>query len=666
MQRILLVVLLFPLIAHGQGWQWARGTTGASMDSWPVATDPSGNVFVAGVNFDALIGITQPSIFGTNTVPFSAASNIFQAILAKYDANGNFLWAIGTQDGDSRPINIATDLGGNSFLLGQISSPSVKIGSITLTNRIYPESQYFLAKFDPSGKVLWAINAGNVQDFGGSIGGSIYIAGTGGIATDAMNNIYVTANFHLPKITIGSYTLTNADASGNTDDILVVKYDSSGNVVWATRSGGSGNDDAYGLTVTPAGNIYIAGVFSSTSLVFGPSTITDASGGTGNAFIAEYNSSGTPIWAGSSGGAGGEFAVGIASDASNNVYLTGGVSDNSIAFSGTPIGNPYPGNYVLYLVKFNSSNNVSWFKTIGNPTGGDAWGYSIAMSPCGAIWVSGTYGNLQDSVGLAVGEVNIDGHILHSPAGSTDPIFIAGFNIAGTYAGSAALQSGADDQNGIACDALGNVYLCADYYYTCSPFIAGNDTLADISATSATEWQYIAKYTFVNVANPDTFYAHGDTAVCTFTNMELNAPQGYSSYLWENGSTGTTLPINTVGIYWVVGSGGCTIIDSITVTNSTLCGCEASLPTAFTPNNDGKNDDYHPLFSPGCSITNYSFTIYNRWGQHVFYSEDPTAKWNGTFQGAKADVGVYVYYLKYNSGLNNAVHTVKGDVTLIR
>ena len=181
-----------------------------------------------------------------------------------------------------------------------------------------------MAKFDPSGNVLWAVKAGNTQN-----GGFFFYVGLekvlaiGGIATDAMGNVYVTANFHLPTITVGPYTLTNADPSGKTDDILLAKYDPSGNVVWATRSGGTGSDDAYGLTVTPAGNIYIAGEFSSHFVVFGPDTIANGGGNTENAFIAEYNSSGVPVWANTSGGRGGESAVGIAADALNNVYLTG-------------------------------------------------------------------------------------------------------------------------------------------------------------------------------------------------------------------------------------------------------------------------------------------------------------------------------------------------------
>ena len=298
---------------------------------------------------------------------------------------------------------------------------------------------------------------------------------------------------------------------------------------------------------------------------------------------------------------------------------------------------------------------------MGDSTGGEAWGYCIAMSPCGAIWVSGAFVNSQDSSGHIYCMLNIDGLILTFADGSSDPVFIAGFNIVGGYIGSAALQSGADDQNGIACDAKGNVYMCADY--ECIPFITGNDTLATIPLI-VQEWQYIAKYTFVS--NQDTFSFLQDTAVCSYAGMVLHAPQGSTGYIWENGSTDTVRHINAAGTYWVVGKGVCTTIDSFKVTDSAFCGCEVLLPNAFTPNHDGWNDYFRPIFVSACTIINYSFAIYNRWGQRVFYSEDPTAKWDGTFEGVRAELGVYMYYLQYAVGIADRSRTLKGDVTLIR
>src|SRR5437667_6086535 len=90
--------------AHAQGWLGGRGNTGCGMDGWAVATDPSGNVFVAGITLGGM-----PAVFGAYTVPFTGISSGWQCIIAKYDPSGNILWAKGVQNGASNLINIATD-----------------------------------------------------------------------------------------------------------------------------------------------------------------------------------------------------------------------------------------------------------------------------------------------------------------------------------------------------------------------------------------------------------------------------------------------------------------------------------------------------------------------------------------------------------------------------
>jgi hypothetical protein len=302
----------------------------------------------------------------------------------------------------------------------------------------------------------------------------------GGVVTDASGNVFVTANFHLPTVSIGGITLNNTDPSGTSDDIFLAKFDPNGNVTWARNYGGNDFDDAYALTVTPAGDIYIAGDFSSRTFNFGPSVIANSSPSE-VAFIGRLDGNGNPLWACASGGSGGEYAVGLASDASNNVYLTGGIEDNSISFSGATITNSFAPQIALYLVKFDPFNNVSWWKTVGSPIGGSAWGFSIALSVCGNVWVSGAMSVVLDTPLTTTSEVIADGNIIAAPAGSPDPVFIVGYSYSGTFESGVALSSGADDQNGIACDASGCLYICSDYQSQL-PFYCGADSLPVDSA----------------------------------------------------------------------------------------------------------------------------------------------------------------------------------------
>ncbi|NDC41638.1 MAG: gliding motility-associated C-terminal domain-containing protein, partial [Chitinophagia bacterium] len=89
---------------------------------------------------------------------------------------------------------------------------------------------------------------------------------------------------------------------------------------------------------------------------------------------------------------------------------------------------------------------------------------------------------------------------------------------------------------------------------------------------------------------------------------------------------------------------------------------KVTFPNAFTPNNDGRNDHFRPVFD-GFHRFHY-FRIMNRWGQTIFETTNNDASWDGTFGGVPQDMGVYFFVLKYDCGGNTMEE--KGDFTLIR
>lgn len=91
--------------------------------------------------------------------------------------------------------------------------------------------------------------------------------------------------------------------------------------------------------------------------------------------------------------------------------------------------------------------------------------------------------------------------------------------------------------------------------------------------------------------------------------------------------------------------------------------CEIWLPTAFTPNGDGLNDILRAIGQFNF-ITKFSLSIYNRYGQRVYYSEDLHSGWDGNFNGTKQDLGTYYYVMEFT--LENKKQLIKGDVELIR
>jgi len=106
---------------------------------------------------------------------------------------------------------------------------------------------------------------------------------------------------------------------------------------------------------------------------------------------------------------------------------------------------------------------------------------------------------------------------------------------------------------------------------------------------------------------------------------------------------------------------GCTSSQSLEI-NPGSC-CTLLFPDAFTPNGDGRNDVFRPIFTGYHKF--HSFQIANRWGQTIFESSGSNnAQWDGNFNGVPQDMGVYYYYIKYDCG--GTTLEQKGNVTLIR
>jgi gliding motility-associated-like protein len=87
------------------------------------------------------------------------------------------------------------------------------------------------------------------------------------------------------------------------------------------------------------------------------------------------------------------------------------------------------------------------------------------------------------------------------------------------------------------------------------------------------------------------------------------------------------------------------------------------IPTAFTPNNDGLNDQIS--INNTCKIDRLIFRIFNRWGQLVFESRNVNDKWDGTFKGEPQPVSTFHYYLEADL-INGRKVRQRGDITLIR
>ncbi len=106
---------------------------------------------------------------------------------------------------------------------------------------------------------------------------------------------------------------------------------------------------------------------------------------------------------------------------------------------------------------------------------------------------------------------------------------------------------------------------------------------------------------------------------------------------------------------------GCKFKDSIYIDYRIICG-EVYIPNIFSPNGDGSNDVFKPY---GRCLKSMQFTIYDRWGEKIFYTDDITEGWDGTFRGKPMNSGTYVYLLTATLLYGDTVE-MKGSVTLVR
>jgi gliding motility-associated-like protein len=155
-----------------------------------------------------------------------------------------------------------------------------------------------------------------------------------------------------------------------------------------------------------------------------------------------------------------------------------------------------------------------------------------------------------------------------------------------------------------------------------------------------------------------------DTAMCSYGSIVITPKYYYNSYLWNDNSSMASQTIKKPGTYWleVTDENGCKGRDSIIVALK-KCIEGFYVPTAFTPNRDGRNDVFRPLIFG--NIISYQFKVYNRWGQLVFSSSDPQKGWDGNFAGRQQPQDTFVWICQYQpEGENPQVE--KGTVVLMR
>jgi uncharacterized delta-60 repeat protein len=226
---------------------------------------------------------------------------------------------------------------------------------------------------------------------------------------------------------------TGGGLDGNTSsgghDIFLIKFNSSGTKQWTEQLGTSSLEIGLGVTTDSSGNIYVTGYTK------GGGLDGNTNFGGYDIFLVKFNSSGIKQWTKQLGTSSKEFGHGVTNDSSGNIYVTGFTQ-------GGLDGNTNSGGKDIFLVKYNSSGTKIWTKQLG--TSKDEDGYQVTTDSTGHIYMTGyTDGDL-------------DGN---TSSGGRD-IFLIKFNSSGTKIWTKQLGTSKNDEGyEVTIDSSGNIYV---------------------------------------------------------------------------------------------------------------------------------------------------------------------------------------------------------------
>lgn len=205
--------------------------------------------------------------------------------------------------------------------------------------------------------------------------------------------------------------------------------------------------------VDSSGNVYITGFFRET-INFGGTSLTNPVHLQDDIFIAKYNSSGVNQWAKRIGGSVGDKGLGIGTDSSGNVYVTGYFNDTVDFDPGAGTSNLVSaGNSDIFVVKLDTSGALVWAKGLGG-TGVDQ-GLAISVMSTGTFAITGNFGTFGTGIDFGGGTLN--------SAGQSD-IFVATYDSSGAYIWAVRVGgTGVDVGQAIAINSSGEVVMAGTF-----------------------------------------------------------------------------------------------------------------------------------------------------------------------------------------------------------
>jgi hypothetical protein len=422
---LLLALLLTCPVLRAQNVNWNVVAPGGQKS---VATDAAGNVWVTGEAHYAVYDSTR--VYTTDTQFYyqkflSGYANSY--FLTKYNAAGTVQWI--KQPGAAAPLDgvkVKVDPAGNAYVLGKVGKDGAKLDNKTL---VLQNGEVFLAKYSPSGQLLWVTQGSGISYWWADI------------AVDAAGNVYLLSD--LPNaVKLGSITLP-AKTKNYTSFKFIAKCSAAGTWQWATVLNETHPvSDNMKMAVTPAGEVFIAGVFEEAADFGGtlyPADDPDEFYKIGM-YYAKYSTAGAVQWVKVAKKVGYFDEVDdIDADGSGNLYLAG-TFRNTLQFGNVDLVDTIEGEETrsqLFQLKADNAGNLVWAKTIlAFPYESNTWEedpgrayaepYHLTTDPAGNTYL----------VAVLNGKTVLGSQTLASPINSftkkaQDMYFTAKYNAAG-------------------------------------------------------------------------------------------------------------------------------------------------------------------------------------------------------------------------------------------
>ncbi len=355
-----------------------------------LAVDKDSNVLVTGE--------MQGSLDIGSGLSFTSAG-LTDIFLVKLNSSGKHLWSWRLGEAEEQfARGLAVDGSGNVVLVGYYRGTIGFSGSsVSVSSGL--ERDLFMIKLSAQGEPLWA------QSFGGDSGQYGY-----DVALAEDDSIALTGTFE-GTVSFGGSALVSA----GDNDILVARFESTGEHKWSKRFGDSLEQKAQSVAIDALGNVLISGYVRG-GVDFGGGTL--AGGDNHDIFIAKLDSAGEHLWSKRFGDFAEQNAWDLAVDSAGNVTLTGDFIGN-VDFGGGMLSSA--GDRDIYLARFDANGKHLWSKRFGDTKSQRA--FALDVDPTGRILLLGEF----------AGSVDFGGGGMKS-AGQTD-VFLAAFGPNGQLLG---------------------------------------------------------------------------------------------------------------------------------------------------------------------------------------------------------------------------------------